>query len=550
MINVYDGDLKKSIGKIVSSPGVKIYNATSGAIQNIDANDVVLINILDLDNYKYLDNIKLSRYFLRKYRNISTYYVIVNKNFKSNSIYSLLDEEIETFIKKNNIRDLVIYASADVIREHLNLKESNKIIVANRRYDLGGVFDSSISVKLLEKFLKDINKTKIIYDRNKIIQKNREISDEYLINSMNRIIIIENFNGLKFPVFAILDAYSKIVFITKFSGEIIYILEDRDFCYPSSIKYTENKLFVLDLCNESIKYLNLDKQRFVTLLNDARLYELSDLEFTEGENFIFSKMAEKNGINFYKNNNFSSLGDRINLNYSVEWVDRISRIDNTFYYFDKKNEILYSLENNRNNVVVDVKIANKSNHPANISNFYVNSKNDIYFTDTLNHRIFRYFDGSFYEQSFGFDVNSPNDLVIYKNLFFILSDKYIQVFDMYNNNYSKITPYISANTKYVSDTINDISFMDIDENTVKTDEFDVFGHIGIDRNKILNPSFIMLFRNYDNELSLEKFSNYDNILAGDGVYTVTDEESIVYGKLYYDDSGESKVRTIIYKLIK
>jgi hypothetical protein len=261
-------------------------------------------------------------------------------------------------------------------------------------------------------------------------------------------------------------------------------------------------------------------------------------------------MAEKNGISFCKNNNFFSLEDRINLNYSVEWVDRISRVEDIFYYFDKKNEILYSLENDKNTMVVSIKALSKSSQSMYISNFYVNAKNDIYFLDTPNHRIFRYYDGTFYEQSFKFDITYPNDLTIYKNLLFILSDRYVQAFDMYNNNYSKIVPYISANTKYISDAINDSSFIDIGESPVKTDKFDAIGYSGIDKSKLLNPSFLMLFRNYGDELFLEKFSSYSSLMKGEGIYEVTDSESMVYGKLYYDDSGESKIRTIGYKLVK
>jgi hypothetical protein len=304
------------------------------------------------------------------------------------------------------------------------------------------------------------------------------------------------------------------------------------------------------MCSESIKYLDVDRRKFVTLLSNNQLYGLSDLKFTDGENFIFSKMAEKNEINFHRNNNFFPLTDRVNMKYSVEWVDRISKIDNTFYYFDKKNKILYSLENDRNTVVLDMKATNWNDQPMSITNFYVNSKNDIYFIDTPNHRIFRYYDGNFHEQSFGFDITYPNDLTIYRNLLFILSDRYIQAFDMYNDNYSKVTPYISANSKYISDVVNNTNFLTIDENTVKTDEFDVISYTGIDKIKLLNPSFLIFFKNYGSELSLEKFNGYDSILNGESVYQVTDDGSMVYGKLYYEDYGELRVRTVSCRLAK
>jgi hypothetical protein len=121
---------------------------------------------------------------------------------------------------------------------------------------------------------------------------------------------------------------------------------------------------------------------------------------------------------------------------------------------------------------------------------------------------------------------------------------------MYNNNYSKIIPYISANTKYISDAAGDINFIDIDNNTIKISEFNDTVYAGIDRDKLLSPSFLMLFKNYGGELSLEKFSDYTSIMNGESLYGITEEELMVYGKLYYEDSGESKVRTISYRLVK
>ncbi|MDR2778053.1 MAG: hypothetical protein LBB13_00915, partial [Rickettsiales bacterium] len=226
MINAYGSDLRRRLNQILNSSGTKVYNMTGKNIQPVDASDIVLINILDLDDYKHINNIKLSRFFLRKYKNISVYYIIINKNSKKNGIYDLFDGEIEMFIKKNNLRGWIMHADVDIVRKYLNLEESNKVIVANRRYDLEGVFDSSTDVRLLEKFLKDSSRTSVIYDRSRVAEEDRGISDEYLINSMSRIIVIENFNGFKFPVFAILDSYSKMIIIAKFNGEIMYLLED------------------------------------------------------------------------------------------------------------------------------------------------------------------------------------------------------------------------------------------------------------------------------------------------------------------------------------
>ncbi|MDR2777735.1 MAG: hypothetical protein LBB24_03125 [Rickettsiales bacterium] len=546
-ISSHRSNFRENLSVLAGLPGSRVLNGEAGTMVNVDANDFVIFNIFSLDNRQYLNNLWISKYLLGKYTNVSVYNIVVdNSAGECSRVQSSGDDDsaLERFLLRYNIDSLTICTDENTLRKYLGIDGISKIVITDRRYTVRGSFNSDVEIGLIEKFLANMGETKVVYDKSKMGGKRRPVGgyDDYLINSMDRILLIEDFNGLSAPVLAVLDPYAKRILVVKFSGEILYIVESKDFCFPRGIRYSDGKLFILDSCTGSVGYLDLDGQKLVTVKNSEHLRGATDFELLGENGLMFSRADGRPAINSL---GITGAADPLGSS-SSDRADSIKKFNGSFYYLDRESRILHSIRNGIGETVVDASMV------GDISNFYVSTENDIYLLDTSNRKIFRCHSDKCTEQWPGqeldMDQGQLNDMVLYKNLMFILFDRSIRLVNIYTNESSEVVPYVSENTRYISDTLNNLDLTKIDR-ALSPDAFGALFFVGIDQSKLLNPSFLIFLRNYDGKLLVEKFINYEGLAKYESAHSTAAAGSIVYGKLYYRDSGEIRIRTIATRIV-
>jgi hypothetical protein len=513
-------------------------------MKNVDANDFVVFNLFEIGNRRYLDNIWLLKYLLNKYKNISMYNIILNEETNAGTCGDVADS-LEKFLLRHGVNNMTFCGDKNAIKKHLGLTDSSRVVVTDRRYDVRGIFDNPRDIGLLENSLAQVAENRIFYSRSKLAKKKGKsigMADEYLVGSLGRIALVKNFNGTATPMLAILDSYSKRVFITKFSGEILYIVESENFCLPSSIKCVDDRLFILDSCSGSVGYLDFEKQKFIVSKNSDHLLGATDFEFRGEDTLVFSRVDGKL-INILEGDSLSIPGEID----STGEVDVIKKFNDSFYYLDRKNKVLHLLKDGVDQVVLDLIRTDGIPLDSEITNFHVSTENDIYLVDTPNQQIFRCYSGQCSKQPLSEDLHYPNDLILYKNLMFISADRHIQLFDIYSGESYKISLYVSENSRHMSDTLNTLDLANIDS-VVSPEALDALQFVGLDGARLLNPSFLLFLKDYDDKLFIEKFINYESIIGEENIYSTDNGGSIVYGRLYYDDFGETKIRTLVGRL--
>lgn len=541
----YVSQFTRDIDSIIEDSNTKTYNFPYNSFSDSYQNKIILLNVYDINDPNFLNGVSIAEYLSNKYQNISIFDFILKDNNKEIDIYSLIENNVEDFIKKYSISRSVIYTYKNLFLEKLNIDDiNNKIIILDEDYNIKNIFDSNINVEKIEDILKDIKIRNISFE---LKNSNKEISqnqNDYksLITSMNKMIVLDGFNNFNFPVFAVLDSSAKNILIIKIDGEILYILDCNNMCLPSGIKYSDNKLFITDSCDSSIRYFDFDTKKLEILFRNPNLNNISDFEFIDNENILISK-SMSNGVGIFNGQEYVSLNENLGLDYLIRDVKKIIKHDDKYYYFDENESILYSYNKNENIKQFDFNEV-KSVDYGKIIGFYINSENDIYFLDKINHKILRLYNDNIYEDSFKDNVFSPNDFLIYKNIFFVLSDEYIQMFDIYYDKQSQIIPYCSSNTEYVGDILSSFIFSK-SLSSMDRGNFKIENILGQEKLEILKPSFLMLFKEQNNKLYLQKLIDYRDI---NSVSLIDKEISYIFGKLYYIQDGKIVVRSVDYKI--
>ena len=208
---------------------------------------------------------------------------------------------------------------------------------------------------------------------------------------------------------------------------------------------------------------------------------------------------------------------------------------------------MYSFDGSKSEVVLklDKKFSDKT-----IKSFYINSNNDIYFIPENSEHIIHYHNGNVSEKSIGDNLISINDILINKNTLLKLSDNYLEIIE--NGEYKKmkkIKPFIDKDTENFGNLLEQV---DINDNcdlcnfNENTNSF-IYDILKLEKEYILEPSFIMLFsNNYNGNLILNSIYNYIDIYKNKKLKS---NLKYIFGKIYFvDDFGDIRIRRIGCKI--
>lgn len=516
------------------------------SIKDIFNGKITIINIYNSNDLNCLYNINLSNILTKYFGNNINIIDIMVKNtddFISNEILNIIDNKEEDFITKYNIIRPVISLTENDMKQYFNINNpTNKIIVLNELGEIEYIKNNNIDYNLIIKDIIDISKKKKrMYKKDKIdnLETNKIIMpDREIMQSFSDFILIENFEKYDLPVMAILD--NERIVISTLNGEILYIIENDKFCQLTSIKYIEKSIYVSDSCNSAIYKIDFNEKKVEDFVQDKSLLAISDFEFINNNELLISKKLDYGiGIFNVQTKNYESLNSKLNLNYKIGKINKIKKNNNGFYFFDYDYNILYMYNNNENNIVVDLNNFDDFLIYG-INNFYVNSKDNIYFIDNYNNRLLHYHYNNLYEKNFKNNINNPKDLIIYRNIYYSLSNNYIQQLNMYDQQNKIITPYFSNNTKIFLN-INDIS---IEYNEYISSEKTInINNIIKDINIVpYSPSILILFEKDGNEIFPTKIYYYNSLMNNEEI--LIEKEYVLYGKIYYNEDDKIKLKNI------
>ena len=512
-------------------------------IKDIFNGKITIINIYNINDLHYLYNINLSNKLKTVFGNDINIVDIMVKDtddFISNEILNIVDNKENDFITKYNINRQVLSLTENDMKQYFNINNPiNKIIILNEKGEIEYIKNNNTDYNLLINDIINISKNKKdIYKVNKENKKFNNIEDKELLQSFTNFALIEDFERYDLPVFAIVD--DDRILITTLNGEILYLIENNNFCQLENLKYTNKNLYVSDSCNSSIYKIDFDNKKVDTFINDNSLFGISDFDFINDEELLISKRLDYGiGIFNIKTKKFESLNTKLGLDYKIGKVNRINRIRNNFYYFDYDNNVLYLYKDKENSIVADLNIFDDF-IIYKIDNFYVNSKNNIYFIDNYNNRILHYHYNKLYEKTFKNNINNPKDLIIYRNINYSLSNNNIQQLNFYDRENKTITPYFSNNTS-IFFNINDIK-IDFKE-YISSEKIINMNNIIKDINIVpYSPSMIVMFEKKGNEIFPIKIYNYDLLINNEEI--LIDKEYILYGNVYYNEDDKIKLKHI------
>lgn len=553
-ITNFQSDFYKNIYSLTKEDKVKIYNVNNNikTIDNLLKNKITIVNIYNYDDINYLKNINLFKYIENNYSNIDIFDIVIkNKDIIINdNILNLIDDKIDILIKNNRIKHPVLYVDEYLLEKKLNMYNlKNKIIILDELANIKYILDNKINTIELDNKIKNISKqTKYFYKKN-INTDNKYNEDSDFINSLDKIIIIEE--NKHSPLFAILDSNSKRILITKINGEIIYNITSKNLCLPTSLKYINKKLYVTDLCDNSIKIINFKKQKIDQFIKNENLFGITDFEFLDKNNLLISK-KDNYGIGIFdiKNNIFTPLNEKLNLDYKIGKVNKIIKHTNKYYYFDSTNNILYSFDNIENKMESNLNEYDNIILYDEIESFYINEKDNVYFLDTKNNKILHKIKNQIFEKNFNSFLYLPNDMLIFKNIIYITSNNIIQKINLYNNKYENINLFFSKNRKIFFDIdenieIKNISNINSQNITINNNKFSLNNLIDNINIVPYSPSFLAIFeREKKNKLILNKILFYDNLINKNKINIENNKEYILYGKIYYNDDNIIKIKNI------
>ena len=516
------------------------------SIKDIFNGKITIINIYNNNDLNCLYNINLSNILNKHFSNNINIIDIIVKNtddFISNEILNITDNKEEEFITKYNITRPVISLTENDMKQYFNINNpTNKIIILNELGEIEYIKSNNTDYNLIIKDIIDISKKKKrIYKKNKI--NNSETSkimmpDKEIMQSFSDFILIENFEKYDLPAMAILD--NERVVISTLNGEILYIIENDKFCQLTSIKYIEKSIYVSDSCNSAIYKIDFNEKKVEDFIQDSSLLAISDFEFINDNELLISKNLDYGiGIFNIQTKNYDPLNNKLNLDYKIGKINKIKKNNNGFYFFDYDYNILYMYNNNKNNIVVDLN--NFDNFLIyEINNFYVNSKDNIYFIDNYNNRLLHYHYNNLYERNFKNNINNPKDLIIYRNIYYSLSNNNIQQLNTYDQQNKIITPYFSNNTKI---------FLNINDINIEYNEY-ISSEKTININNIIkdiniapySPSILILFEKEKNEIFPIKIYYYNSLMNNEEISI--EKEYVLYGKIYYNEDDKIKLKNI------
>jgi hypothetical protein len=535
---------KKNIEKITQllENNIKTFNIEGELSEYLFNNKITILSIFDEDNFNSAKIIKNNKELQKIFSNqINIISLIVKNNKKNDEILDLINSDVDRFINKNNILDPVFYV------DNVEDFESNRIYIFDEGSNLKVNFRDTIDVDVIKNTVINISKENKKLKRKKGKDEESYIqNDEDFIAEFTDFILVEKNKLHDFSFFIILDSVKKRILFTTLNGQIVNMIDLNSFCLPNKIKLVDNTLYILDSCSDEIKGMPIEKGRgfdFTVVAKSPYFINASDFEFIDKNNILITKdvVGDVGIFNLTKN-------EYNKYEYKIGRISNATKYKKKIFFFDCDNNVLYTLDEE----LQIQKVLDFSDNilPKSFDKFLLVNEENIYFMDSDSNLIYFYDGETLEERDYDGFLYFPKNMIIYRNMYYILSENFIQNIDFFNGMKNNIYLSFSKYFKYydINKVIeNEKIFFRNDKILTTANNINIQLTYNDTEYMENSPSFLNVFEIIDkNTLSfVESFFlnlNSNTMLNFSGKNR---QKYLFYGKIFYKNgNSEIKIKNI------
>jgi hypothetical protein len=531
--------------KILLENSLRIFNVEGQLTDHIFNNKITVLNIFEESNFNSTKIVKNNKELQKMFSNqINTVDFIIKNNSGGDDISNLLNSGVENFINKNSALNPIVYLSDS------GDFENNKIYIFDEKFNLKAVFQDNVDLYAVRNAIINVSKEK---KRLRKLSNNTDTNyisvDENLIGEFSDFAIVEKNKLYDFSFFVILDSVKKKLLFTGLNGEIVNIVELDDFCLPNRIKTLGNMLYVVDSCRGEVKTISFEDNKdheFTTLIKSSSLIGMNDFEFIDKNKvFVVKNLDDNLGIFDLKEKKYDKY------DYKIGKISNIEKYNGNLYFFDYSNNAVYMLDENfKPKKILDF---GENALLEGIYKFLLADEKNMYFVNGNSNSIYFYNGKTLEERSYDDFLYSPKNMIIYRNIYYILSENFIQSINFFNGTKTNIYLKFSKFFKYydMKKVIENEKIFLVDEGILTVANNINLHIIYNDANYMENsPSFLNAFEIVDeNTLKFMKsffLNNDDAILNFEGK---NGKRYLFYGKIFYiNGNSDIKIKKV-YKIV-
>ena len=161
----YESDFYKNLNSLINHKNTKKYNFET--INSVNDNDVIVINISDINDRSFVNNLNISRYISDKFYNVAIYNIIVEDNNKANDNFlKFTNNYYDEVIYKYNIYEPTIYVDKNAIDETKFLSNSiNKLIILDKVYNVIKIYNNDIGIDKIVENINEVASKKVKFNK-------------------------------------------------------------------------------------------------------------------------------------------------------------------------------------------------------------------------------------------------------------------------------------------------------------------------------------------------------------------------------------------------
>ena len=175
----YESDFYQNLNSLINHKNTKKYNFET--INSVNDNDVIVINISDINDRSFVNNLNISRYISDKFYNVAIYNIIVEDNNKANDNFlKFTNNYSDEIIYKYNIYEPTIYVDKNAIEETKFLSNSiNKLIILDKVYNVIKIYNNDIGIDKIVENINEVASKKVKFNKNSTINANKTKKQQF-----------------------------------------------------------------------------------------------------------------------------------------------------------------------------------------------------------------------------------------------------------------------------------------------------------------------------------------------------------------------------------
>ena len=438
---------------------------------------IILLNVYNIKDFSYIFSVDLANRLEKQFKNKVAIIDVI-----TDSIVLDKDTVINYIIKNNIERPAINIANFDIYDKNIDGDDRYFVLIDTKGMIANTFLAEDATEETISTAINNLISKQPKFNKDKLdlyLEKNS--NPESFIKSLSHIKYIHKIDGTNNgPYFVVADSKGRKIYIMTINGNIINQIgngqngdDDKTgvnatFCYPSGLTIQNNKtLYVADICNNSIRKVDLKTLKVSTLIKDnPTLKRPIDVEILE-DNLIIATAGDNQLLRYNLKNGELSNIECANCD---KFITKLVKFNNKIYFILMNNHGLYSIDKNgKINMELNFEELNKNSEIKikGNNNFHID-ETGFYFVDKFNNRILKIKDNKIKEYSAnnGKNIyNFPTDIVDYRDKLYITNEddkKFVQL-----DKNTKATKVINISFGYEYNKLKNIEEEFLNVNNIK-----------------------------------------------------------------------------------